>query len=128
MSDDFRRPHGAGEPLAPSAGHVPTVEVFGGVMVGVKVNVPRGVRLVVKETELERNTFRGDVKLQNESEATVEFYRDTAGKDRWRLVAPNGEIIADGSQGYSSTAAAQLGFSRVQHYLAKEKFTAKVEK
>lgn len=30
----------------------------------------------------------------------VELYRDDAGEHRWRLVAANGEIIADSGEGY----------------------------
>ena len=33
-------------------------------------------------------------------------YRDHAGEYRWRFIAPNGQIIADAGEGYSSRANA----------------------
>lgn len=38
------------------------------------------------------------------AEPKFEIYRDTVGKWRWRLKAPNGEIIASSSQGYEKRA------------------------
>lgn len=32
--------------------------------------------------------------------ATIHVYRDLKNEWRWRLVAPNGRVIADGSEGY----------------------------
>ena len=35
---------------------------------------------------------------------TFDFYEDKAGQWRWRLVADNGRIVADGSEGYTREA------------------------
>jgi amphi-Trp domain-containing protein len=48
------------------------------------------------------------------SKATFELYADKAAKWRWRLVHDNGEIIADGGQGYSSKQKAKQGLRSVQ--------------
>lgn len=32
----------------------------------------------------------------------VEFYKDGKGEWRWKLVARNGKIVADGAEGYKS--------------------------
>jgi uncharacterized protein YegP (UPF0339 family) len=49
-----------------------------------------------------------------DSKATFEVYEDRAGKPRWRLRHRNGNIIADGGQGYSSMAKAMQGLRSVQ--------------
>lgn len=36
-----------------------------------------------------------------------EFYKDSAGKWRWRRIAPNGEIVGASTQGYSSRQACE---------------------
>ena len=38
----------------------------------------------------------GDYKMQ------VQIYRDKAGDWRWRLVAANGNVVADSSEGYEN--------------------------
>ena len=48
------------------------------------------------------------------SDALFELYEDEGGQWRWRLVHENGNIIADGSQGYSSKQKAQQGLASVQ--------------
>jgi len=49
-----------------------------------------------------------------ESKAGFEMYVDRAGKWRWRLRHDNGNIIADGGQGYSSESNAEKGITSVQ--------------
>ncbi|ATW87055.1 hypothetical protein halTADL_0235 [Halohasta litchfieldiae] len=49
----------------------------------------------------------------NVSKARFELYEDSEGKWRWRLVHRNGNIIADGSQGYASTQKAKQGLDSV---------------
>ena len=39
----------------------------------------------------------------------VEFYTDTAGKHRWRVVAANGRILADSGQGYRRRKDCEAG-------------------
>jgi uncharacterized protein YegP (UPF0339 family) len=51
-----------------------------------------------------------------ESKATFETYDDKAGDPRWRLRHDNGNIIADGGQGYSSSRARDDAVERVRHY------------
>ena len=48
------------------------------------------------------------------SAATFELFEDNAGEYRWRLRHDNGEIIADGGQGYSSKQKAKQGLRSVQ--------------
>ncbi len=48
------------------------------------------------------------------SKATFEVYEDAEGKWRWRLVHRNGNIIADGSEGYASKQKANQGLESVK--------------
>jgi len=48
------------------------------------------------------------------SKATFELFEDSGGKWRWRLVHDNGEIIADGGQGYASKQKAKQGLRSVK--------------
>jgi len=48
--------------------------------------------------------------------ATFKYYRDHAGKWRWRLRAPNGEIIADSGQGYHQLEDCFGGIDLVKQY------------
>jgi len=43
-----------------------------------------------------------------------ELYRDAAGEWRWRLVVPNGNIIADSGEGYASKQGAERGIESVK--------------
>lgn len=44
---------------------------------------------------------------------TFELYQDNAGEWRWRLVATNGNIIADSGEGYDRKATARNGLESV---------------
>lgn len=46
--------------------------------------------------------------------ATFELYEDQGGQYRWRLVHPNGNIIADSGEGYASKQKAKQGIASVQ--------------
>jgi len=46
--------------------------------------------------------------------ATVEFYADSVGEWRWRLVAVNGRTVADGSEGYTRRSDAKRAYRRVE--------------
>jgi uncharacterized protein YegP (UPF0339 family) len=48
------------------------------------------------------------------SEPTFEVYEDSAGEWRWRLLAPNGNIIADSGEGYVSKQGAKRGIESVK--------------
>lgn len=47
-------------------------------------------------------------------DGAFDIYRDEADEWRWRLLAPNGEIIGDGGEGYSSRAKAWQGVQSVR--------------
>ncbi len=49
---------------------------------------------------------------------TFELYEDKAGEYRWRLVHPNGNIIADSGEGYSSARKARQGLASVREHAA----------
>jgi hypothetical protein len=44
-----------------------------------------------------------------------ELYQDSAGEWRWRLVVPNGNIIADSGEGYASKQGAKRGIESVKN-------------
>ncbi|MGQ4556149.1 HVO_2922 family protein [Halobellus sp. GM3] len=46
--------------------------------------------------------------------ATFELFEDTAGKYRLRLVHTNGNIIADGGEGYATKQKAKQGIQSVK--------------
>lgn len=48
------------------------------------------------------------------AEPTFELYRDNAEEWRWRLVASNGNIIADSGEGYSTKQGAKRGIESVK--------------
>lgn len=50
------------------------------------------------------------------SEAYFEIYKDKAGEYRWRLKAPNHEIIADSGEGYTEKRGAENGVGLVKKY------------
>lgn len=47
------------------------------------------------------------------SDLRVEFYSDAMGDIRWRVKSPNGNILADGGQGYSRMIDARRGMELV---------------
>lgn len=48
--------------------------------------------------------------------ATIELYEDNAGQWRWRLVAENGNIIADSGEGYASKSNAKRAIESVKQH------------
>ncbi|MFB6227619.1 MAG: HVO_2922 family protein [Halobacteriales archaeon] len=50
--------------------------------------------------------------------ATFEVFRDRADEWRWRLVAPNGNIIADSGEGYRSKQGVRRGIDSVKRSAA----------
>ena len=46
-------------------------------------------------------------------------YRDEKREWRWRLVAPNGRILADSGEGYKKRQGALKGFASIRENLAK---------
>jgi amphi-Trp domain-containing protein len=67
------------------------------------------------ELEAEWDQAEGDVDTDaGGSDATFELYEDSAGEWRWRLRHVNGNIIADGGEGYSKKANAVNGIESVK--------------
>jgi len=48
----------------------------------------------------------------------IEYFKDKKGEYRWRLKAPNGEIIADGGEGYTTKQNCKKGFESVKRWSA----------
>ena len=46
--------------------------------------------------------------------AKFELYKDTKGEFRWRLVASNGQMIANSGEGYKSKDSAKNGIESVK--------------
>lgn len=55
-----------------------------------------------------------DTPKEGGSDATFEVFKDKAEEWRWRLVHDNGNILADGGQGYASKQKAKQGLTSVQ--------------
>ena len=55
--------------------------------------------------------------------ATFEVFRDRAGEWRWRLVASNGNIIADSGEGYQSKQGVKRGIESVKKSAAEADVT-----
>ena len=80
-----------------------------------EVEVEREGDTVSVEIEMEWEEEEGDVEVDVvASKATFEFYEDSGGKWRWRLSHDNGNIIADGGQGYASKQKAKQGLNSVR--------------
>lgn len=47
---------------------------------------------------------------------TIERYEDNAGEWRWRLVADNGNIMADSGQGYASKSGVDEAIESIQSH------------
>lgn len=46
--------------------------------------------------------------------AKFELYKDKKGEFRWRLIAPNGQVIANSGEGYKSKDSAKNGIESVK--------------
>jgi len=80
-----------------------------------EVEVEREDGEISLEIEVEWPEEAGDVETgATASKATFERYEDGAGDWRWRLVHDNGNIIADGGQGYASKQKAKQGLESVK--------------
>ncbi|MFC7135731.1 DUF1508 domain-containing protein [Halobaculum litoreum] len=58
----------------------------------------------------------GDAAVDADSGIRFETFEDAAGGHRWRLVATNGETIADSGEGYSSRSKLKDAIERVRKY------------
>ena len=52
----------------------------------------------------------------------LKVYQDKSGRWRWSFIAPNGRIIADSSEGYSSKRAVSKAFETVIYYISELNF------
>jgi len=62
----------------------------------------------------DRHLSRRGGTRRRRSDATFEIFRDTADEHRWRLRHDNGNVIADGGQGYASKQKAKQGLNSVK--------------
>jgi uncharacterized protein YegP (UPF0339 family) len=53
--------------------------------------------------------------------AKIEVYCDRSGEHRWRLVHDNGNVIADGSEGYSRRRDTVRAVERARKHMADAK-------
>ncbi|WP_142986094.1 HVO_2922 family protein [Halorubrum cibi] len=80
-----------------------------------EVEIEREGDRVSLELDVEWIEEEGDVDLDAAaSKATFEVYGDAADDWRWRLVHDNGNIIADGGEGYSDRRDAENGIESVK--------------
>ncbi len=104
---------GRGEPVpVDDAG---TVTVDPSAESTVEVELEREDGTVQFEVEMEWDEADADVDVDAAaSKATFELYADAAEQWRWRLRHDNGNIIADGSEGYVDKRDAESGIESVQ--------------
>jgi len=80
-----------------------------------EVTIERGDGDIALDIELEWSEKEGEVETDAvASKARFETYEDSAGDHRWRLVHRNGNIIADGGEGYVSKQKATEGIESVK--------------
>jgi len=80
-----------------------------------EVEVERQDGEVSLEIEMDWPEEEGGVDTDADtSKATFQLYEDDAGEHRWRLRHDNGNIIADGSEGYASKQKARQGLDSVK--------------
>ncbi|PSP70793.1 hypothetical protein BRC79_01725 [Halobacteriales archaeon QH_8_67_27] len=84
-----------------------------------EVEVEREGDDVSLEIEMEWEEAEGDIETDiAASKATFDLYEDSAEEWRWRLVHDNGNIIADGGEGYASKHNAENGIESVKRNVA----------
>lgn len=72
------------------------------------------IKDALEETEADEADIAAKHEAQQASQSQYELYEDKAGQWRWRLRHRNGNIIADGSQGYTRKHNAQNGMQAVR--------------
>jgi len=104
---------GRGDPVAIDEAQTVTVAVPANPDVEIEVEREDGTTSL--EIELAWPTDEGSVDVDaSASKATFELFEDRAAEWRWRLVHDNGNIIADGGEGYASKQAARNGLESVK--------------
>ncbi len=61
-------------------------------------------------------------------DARVEFYQDNEGKYRWKLKAPNGEIICVPGEGFESRRNAAENYATVRKHLQSSPLIVDLQK
>jgi len=80
-----------------------------------EIEIDRDGDTVSLELEMEWEADEDDVVTEtNASKATFELYEDSAEEWRWRLRHRNGNIIADGGEGYTEKGNATGGIESVK--------------
>lgn len=104
---------GHGEPVPADEAQTVTVDVPA--EPEMEVEVEREDGQVSLDIEMQWPESGGEVETNTEaSKATFDLYEDSAGEWRWRLVHANGNIIADGGEGYASKQKAKQGLQSVK--------------
>lgn len=104
---------GRGEPVPVDDEGTVTVDAAG--TGDVEVELERADGTVHFEVEMEWPDEEAEVDVEAAaSKATFELYADSADEYRWRLRHDNGNIIADGSEGYVDKRDASSGIESVQ--------------
>ena len=104
---------GRGEPVPVDDEGTVTVDAAG--TGDVEVELERADGTVHFEVEMEWPDEEAEVDVEAAaSKATFELYADSADEYRWRLRHDNGNVIADGGQGYASKQKAKQGLRSVK--------------
>jgi len=86
-------------------------------LASVRKNAP-GAEAIREEVEVEPEEEPADAPYPpGDSQGTFEVYEDNAGEYRWRLVHRNGNIVADGGEGYADREAVEQAVERVREYV-----------
>ena len=104
---------GRGEPVPVDDAGTVTVDPGGEAELEIELEREDGTVSLDLEMEFEETDDTVDTDAAA-SKATFELYADSADQWRWRLVHDNGNIIADGSEGYTDKRDAQNGIESVQ--------------
>ena len=114
VSNRLRR----GEPVPVDEEQTVTVEPPAEADLGVEIE--RGEGMVSLEIDVEwPEEEGGEIETETQaSKATFVVYEDSAEQFRWRLRHDNGNIIADGGEGYASRQKAEQGVDSVKENAA----------
>ncbi|MFB6177636.1 MAG: YegP family protein, partial [Halobaculum sp.] len=75
-----------------------------------------GRRTDAREAVERVQSMAEDAGIDADERPSFEIYEDSAGEHRWRLVAANGESVADSGEGYTRRADAREAAERVGRY------------
>jgi len=80
------------------------------------------VRLIERAADLPAEEEPFEPAAEAESRATFERYEDAAGEWRWRLRHDNGNVIADGGEGYASKSNLKRALEGVREYVGPAQY------